>query len=115
LLVLKTNNYLRAIDRRLGNPTNTFNTINEITWRVYWREVSEDMSFYSILREIFRYGFLKVGLYLMYLRVRLRSALGLSVDENELKDFELDVMTDDTTHLGQMEDSKTFEQLEEEE
>ena len=32
LLVLKTNNYLRAIDRRLGNPTNTFNTINEITW-----------------------------------------------------------------------------------
>lgn len=32
LLVLKTNNYLRAIDKRLGNPTNTFNTVNEITW-----------------------------------------------------------------------------------
>jgi len=27
LLVLKTNNYLRAIDRRIGNPTNTYNVI----------------------------------------------------------------------------------------
>ena len=27
LLVLKTNNYLRAIDKRLGNPNNSFNTI----------------------------------------------------------------------------------------
>ena len=35
LLVLKTNNYLRAIDRRLGSPNNTFNSINEITWQVY--------------------------------------------------------------------------------
>ena len=72
LLVLKTNNYLRAIDRRLGNPTNTFNVINEMTWKVYWREVSEDMSLYSMMREFMRYGFLKVGLWLMYLRVRLR-------------------------------------------
>ena len=28
LLVLKTNNYLKAIDRRLGNPNNNFNVIN---------------------------------------------------------------------------------------
>mmetsp|Transcript_42613 Transcript_42613/g.40892 ORF Transcript_42613/g.40892 Transcript_42613/m.40892 type:complete len:98 (-) Transcript_42613:115-408(-) len=27
LLLLKTNNYLRAIDSRLGNPNNSFNTI----------------------------------------------------------------------------------------
>lgn len=27
LLVLKTNNYLRAIDSRLGNPNNSFNII----------------------------------------------------------------------------------------
>lgn len=27
LLVLKTNNYLRSIDNRLGNPNNTFNII----------------------------------------------------------------------------------------
>ena len=32
LLILKTNSYLRAIDLRLGNPNNTFNTINNITW-----------------------------------------------------------------------------------
>ena len=76
LLVLKTNNYLRAIDRRLGNPTNTFNTINEMTWDVYWREVSEDLSTWSLLREWFRYGFLRIGLWLMYLQVRVRSALG---------------------------------------
>lgn len=67
LLVLKTNNYLRSIDKRLGNPTNTFNTINEITWEVYWNEVSADMSVYSLFREFFRYYFLKVGLYAMYL------------------------------------------------
>jgi len=114
LLVLKTNNYLKAIDRRLGNPTNTFNTINEVTWQVFWREVSEDMSFYSIVRELFRYGFLKVGLFMMYMNVRLRSAFGLQVDENELKDFELDIMCDDVDRLGKMEDSKTFEQLAEE-
>ncbi len=39
LLVLKTNNYLRAIDRRLGNPNNTFNVINEVTWSVYQKEI----------------------------------------------------------------------------
>ena len=114
LLVLKTNNYLRAIDRRLGNPTNTFNTINEITWGVYWREVSEDMSVYSIIREVFRYYFLKFGLHMMYLQVLFRSAFGMQVDEDELKDFELDVMSDDVDRLGKMEDSKTFEQLEQE-
>merc|ERR1712127_699839 len=52
LLILKTNNYLRAIDKRLGNPTNTYNTINEITRQVYWKEVSEDMSYYSVFREL---------------------------------------------------------------
>lgn len=35
LLVMKTNNYLRAIDRRLGNPNNTFNVVNNVTWSVY--------------------------------------------------------------------------------
>jgi hypothetical protein len=27
LLILKTNNYLRSIDNRFGNPNNSFNTI----------------------------------------------------------------------------------------
>ena len=40
LLVMKTNNYLRAIDRRLGNPNNTFNVINNVTWGVYQKEIS---------------------------------------------------------------------------
>lgn len=109
LLVLKTNNYLRAIDRRLGNPTNTFNTINEITWDVYWKEVSQDLSYYSLFVEFFRYYYLKMGLFAMYMNVRLRSAFGLQVDKDELKDFELDVVTDDEDRLGMMEDSKTFE------
>lgn len=84
LLVLKTNNYLRAIDRRLGNPTNTFNTINEITWGVYWRECSQEASVYSIFREFFRYYILKIGLFAMYMNVKLRSSLGLKVDVDEL-------------------------------
>ena len=84
LLVLKTNNYLRAIDRRLGNPTNTFNTINETTWEVFWNEVSYDMSYYALLREWFRYYILKVGLWAMYMNVKMRSALGLQVDSEEL-------------------------------
>lgn len=43
LLVLKTNNYLRAIDKRLGNPNNTYNTINEMTWQVYSVEFRKKM------------------------------------------------------------------------
>jgi len=113
LLVLKTNNYLKAIDRRLGNPTNTFNTINEITWDVYWTEISKDLSYYSLMRELFRYYFLKMGLFAMYLNVRMRSAFGLSVDADQLKDFELDVTINDGDRLGKMDDSVTFEQLEE--
>ena len=109
LLVLKTNNYLRAIDRRLGNPNNTFNTINEQTWRVFWREVSHDMSVYSTIREFFRYYLLKMGLLVLYLNVWARSALGFQVDSDELKDFELDVIENDGANLSSMEDSKTFE------
>ena len=41
LLILKTNNYLRAIDKRLGNPNNTYNIINNVTWNVYSREIAE--------------------------------------------------------------------------
>lgn len=41
LLILKTNNYLRAIDKRLGNPNNTYNTINEVTWKVFREELSQ--------------------------------------------------------------------------
>jgi len=68
------------------------------------------MSYYSVFREFFRYYILKMGLYAMYLRVRMRSAMGLKVDEDELKDFELDVIEgNDDSNLGSMDDSKTFE------
>jgi aarF domain-containing kinase len=39
LLVLKTNNYLKSIDARLGNPNNSFMVINEVTWRVFSKEL----------------------------------------------------------------------------
>ena len=97
LLVLKTNNYLRAIDRRLGNPNNTFNTINEETWSVYWREVSDDMSYYATVREFFRYYMLKMGLFVLYMNVRARSALGLKVDEEE---WDSGCMGSPLVHLG---------------
>lgn len=96
LLVLKTNNYLKAIDKRLGNPNNTFNTINEVTWKVYKREIRPTLSTWQYLRESLRYYFLKLGLFAFYLSVRVRSALGYRVDIDELKDFELDYMADES-------------------
>ncbi len=39
LLVLKTNNYLRTIDMRLGSPGNSFHVINKISWQVYRNEI----------------------------------------------------------------------------
>ena len=39
LLVLKTNNYLRTIDMKLGSPGNSFYVINEISWKVYRDEI----------------------------------------------------------------------------
>ena len=61
LLILKTNNYLRAIDKRLGNPTNTYNTINNATWRVFTKEMAHDNK-WEFYTECFRYYFLKLVL-----------------------------------------------------
>ena len=70
------------------------------------------MSYYALLREWFRYHILKVGLWAMYMNVKIRSAFGMQVDSEELKDFELDVVEgDDVDRLGKMDDSKTFEEL----
>lgn len=92
LLVMKTNNYLRAIDRRLGNPNNTFNVVNNVTWSVYQKEICSKMSTWSYIRETFRYYFVKVALYSIYFGVRCRLMLGLQVDQEELEDFDLDVV-----------------------
>ena len=100
LLVLKTNNYLRAIDKRLGNPINTYNVINEMTWSVYKKEIGKSLSTWAYLREASRYFILKMGLLLWYFNIRLRSALGWQVDEDELKDFDLDVVIDPASIKG---------------
>ena len=35
VILMKTNHYLRSIDVKLGNPTNTFTQVNNITWKVF--------------------------------------------------------------------------------
>ena len=58
LLILKTNNYLRAIDKRLGNPNNTYNIINNVTWTVYSREIAQ-ASHWDYYKEMCKYYFLR--------------------------------------------------------
>ena len=100
LLVLKTNNYLRAIDKRLGNPINTYNVINEVTWDVFKSEIRKDISFWTFFREASRYFVLKMGLLMWYVHIRIRAAFGLKVDDEELKDFDLDVVETPATFEG---------------
>jgi hypothetical protein len=90
LLVLKTNNYLRTIDRRLGNPNNTFAVINEVTWSVMKKDMSKNMTFWQYWHEAYRYYTLKFSLFVYYLHLRMKTALGIKCDEEEMKDFELD-------------------------
>ena len=93
LLILKTNNYLRAIDKRLGNPTNTYNIINNVTWRIYCREVAfraEKTSTWEFLKEMYFYYFLKILLGLNYARIRMLALFGVKASREELEDFDLD-------------------------
>ncbi len=98
--MLKTNNYLKAIDNRLGNPNNTFNTINNATWQVYKSEIRSKLTYWQFLRESLRYYMLKLGLFAFYISVRVRSALGYKVDKDELKDFELDYTAEENASKG---------------
>lgn len=100
LLVLKTNNYLKSIDNRLGNPNNTYNTINEATWQVYKTEIRHRITTWQFLKESLRYYFLKLGLFAFYISIRVRSALGYKVDVDELKDFELDYTAEENASKG---------------
>lgn len=81
---MKTNNYLRAIDRRLGNPVNTYTVVNEVSWRVYKRDVRPLVSHWCYLREMMRFYFLKFGLTAAYFGVRLRQMCGMRVSTEEL-------------------------------
>ena len=101
---MKTNNYLRAIDRRLGNPVNTFAVVNDISWQVYRADVAPHLSRWTFLRELFRYYLLKIGLAAAYAGVRLRQVFGLRISDDEMLDFELDVTVSHDTkddHLSQ--------------
>ena len=105
LLVMKTNNYLRAIDRRLGNPNNTFSVVNNVTWSVYQKEISSKMSTWAYIRETFRYYFVRGALLAMYVGLRCRIILGLEVDQEELQDFDLDVVHQASDSLEVQQDS----------
>ena len=100
LLVLKTNNYLKSIDNRLGNPNNTYNTINEATWQVYKTEIRHKITTWQFFKESLRYYFLKLGLFTFYISIRVRNALGYKVDVDELKDFELDYTAEENASKG---------------
>ena len=93
LLILKTNNYLRAIDKRLGNPVNTYNIINNVTWKIYCREVAfkaEKTNTWEFMKETTQYYFIRFLLYLQYVRIRFFGLCGIKASEEELEDFELD-------------------------
>jgi aarF domain-containing kinase len=64
LLVLKTNNYLKSIDSRLGNPNNSFTIINNTSWKVFSRELRPRLSRGTYFREWWRYHKLRFLLFL---------------------------------------------------
>lgn len=72
LLVLKTNNYLKSIDSRLGNPNNSFMVINDVTWKVFSRELRKSVTSPVYWREAFRYYWLRflLAIYRMSIRVK---------------------------------------------
>lgn len=88
LLVLKTNSYLRAIDKRLGDPNNSFSMINEVTWRVYKKEIKLSTWFYY--KEAFRFYWIKFMLYIMRLKIRFLHMFGVKASPEELEDFDID-------------------------
>ena len=69
LLLLKTNNYLRAIDKRLGNPNNTYNTINNITWRVFCKELAANNR-WDYIKEMWKYFIIKMVLALNLCKIK---------------------------------------------
>ena len=90
ILVFKTNYYLRAIDTRLGNPTNTFTQINDATWKVFKKERTKGMKFSEYFWHAFSFYALKFGLFFYYIGLQMRRMFGFKVSQEELEDFELD-------------------------
>lgn len=71
LLVLKTNNYLKSIDARLGNPNNSYTVINDVTWHVYSHELRSRVTRWIFYREACRYYWLKLLLMLNRCKIRM--------------------------------------------
>ena len=86
LLVLKTNNYLRAIDRKLGFPTNTFTMINDATWKVFKDEIQHE-SRKILFNEYWRYIKLKIQLWFYRLYLKIRQMLWFSIEEVDQDEF----------------------------
>ena len=90
LLILKTNNYLRAIDRRIGNPTNTFNVINDISYRVYVKEMASTDKDMKPWTEWWRYHKLQFIMFMFRVYYRMLGMVGIKSNDDELEDFEVD-------------------------
>lgn len=83
LLILKTNNYLRAIDKRLGNPNNTYNTINEVTWKVFSREIAQ-INRWDYFKELCHYYLLKLLLRAYFFKIKFLGLFGVKASKDEL-------------------------------
>lgn len=90
LLVLKTNNYLKSIDSRLGNPNNSFTIINNVSWKVFRTELRPRMSSGTYYREYWRYYKLKVLLFLYRQWILLKQLFGYKASPDEMQDFEIE-------------------------
>lgn len=90
LLVLKTNNYLKSIDSRLGNPNNSFNVINKVTWKVFKKELGSQVSYSVYYREAARYYWLRFLLGLYRFKIRFMQIFGYKASAEELEDFEIE-------------------------
>ncbi len=90
LLVLKTNNYLKSIDSRLGNPNNSFKIINDVSWKVFKTELRPRLSFSVYWHEAYRYYRLKFLLFFYRVYIRVKQAFGYRASPDELQDFELE-------------------------
>ena len=83
LLILKTNNYLRSIDKRLGNPNNTYNIINNVTWKVFVNEMGQNNK-WEYYKEVAQYYIIKFALSLYLFKIRFLSLFGIKASPEEL-------------------------------
>ena len=93
LLVFKTNDYLRAIDNRLGQPANTFNIINDYTWRVFQKELVEvdPVARSKFSQERRRYYVFKTKMFFLRVYLYVMSYFGVKPHPDYMKEFEFDV------------------------